>query len=146
MADSSTTTAQILNLIAGGCWARCRLHSGLKYVSVATNLRTSLPLVRAVFIDTLAIPELNGRFLHNHCTAPKSDCGRLLCLMPATQCYNISKKVVCIRNCSVASELGLCVLSVLCVLYQCATSGYVWCGQRPLPTLGSVRTPTTKQP
>ena len=66
MADSSTTTAPILNLIAGGCWARRQLHSGIKNVSVASELRKSLTLIRVVFIDTLAISELDGRFLHNH--------------------------------------------------------------------------------
>jgi len=41
--------------------------------------------VRVVFIDTLAIPELDSRFLHNHCSDPESDCGRLLGSTPATQ-------------------------------------------------------------
>jgi len=33
----------------------------------------------------LAISELDGRFLHNHCSDPGSDCGRLLSSTPATQ-------------------------------------------------------------
>jgi len=60
MADSSTTTAPILDLIAGECWARRQLHRGIKDVSVASKLRKSLTLVRVVFIDTLAIPDLDG--------------------------------------------------------------------------------------
>jgi len=76
MADSSTTTAPILNPIAGDYWARCQLRSIIKDVSVASKLRKSLTFVRVVFIDTLAIQELNGRFLHNHCSDPESDCGR----------------------------------------------------------------------
>jgi len=61
MADSATTTRPILNLIAGGYWARRQLRSGVRYISVASILRKSLTLVRVVFtIDTLAIPELNG--------------------------------------------------------------------------------------
>jgi len=56
---------------------------------VASKLRKSLTLVRVVFIDTLAIPELDGRFLHNHCSNPESDCGRLLSSMPATVWYRI---------------------------------------------------------
>jgi len=45
---------------------------------VASKLRKSLTLMRAVFIDILEIPELNGRFLHNQFSDPESDCGRLL--------------------------------------------------------------------
>jgi len=60
MADPSTTTALILNLIAGDCWARRQLRSGIKDVSVASRLRKSLTLVRVVFKDTLAITELDG--------------------------------------------------------------------------------------
>jgi len=35
----------------------------------------------------LAIPKLDGRFLHNRWADPGSDCGRLLGLTPATQRY-----------------------------------------------------------
>ena len=84
MADSSTTTAPILNLIARGRWARRQLHSGIKDVSVASKLRKSLTLVRVVFIDTLALPELDVRFLHNRSSDSGSDCGRLLGSMPAS--------------------------------------------------------------
>jgi len=87
MADPSTTTSPILVLIAGGYWARHQLHSGIKNVSVASKLRKSLTLMRVVFIDTLAISELDGRFLHNHCSDTESDCGRLLGSTPATQTY-----------------------------------------------------------
>jgi len=87
MADSSTTTAPILDLIAGGCWARRQLRGGIKNVFVASKLRKSVTFMRVVFIDTLAISELNGRFLHNHCSDPGSDCGGLLGSTPATQRY-----------------------------------------------------------
>ena len=61
MADSSTTTYPILNLIAGSYWARRQLRGGVRYISVALILRKSLTLVRVVFIiETLAIPELDG--------------------------------------------------------------------------------------
>jgi len=60
MADSSTTTAPILDLIVADCWARRQLRSGIKDVSVASKLRKSLTLVRVVFIGTLAIPDLDG--------------------------------------------------------------------------------------
>jgi len=83
MADSSTTTAPILNPIAGDRWAQRQLRSGIKDVSVASELRKSLTLVRVVFIDTLALPELDVRFLHNHCSDPESDCGRSLGSTPA---------------------------------------------------------------
>ena len=40
-------------------------YAGIKEVSVASKLMKSLTLVRVVFIGTLAIPELDGRFLHD---------------------------------------------------------------------------------
>ena len=54
---------------------------------MASKLRKSMTLVRVVFIDTWAIPELDGRSLHNHCSDPESDCWRLLGSTPATQRY-----------------------------------------------------------
>ena len=87
MADSSTTTAPILDLIAGDYWARHQLHSGIKNVSVASKPKKSLTLMRVVFIDTLAMSELDGRFLHNHSPDPESDRGRSSGSMPATQRY-----------------------------------------------------------
>jgi len=45
--------------------------------------------MRVVFIDTLAISEPDGRFLHNHCSESESDCGRLLGWTPATQWYKV---------------------------------------------------------
>ena len=42
-----------------------------------------------VFIGTLAIPELHGRFLQDHCSDPESDCGTLLGSMPAAQWYKV---------------------------------------------------------
>jgi len=84
MADSSTTTAPILNPIAGGRWARRQLRSGIKNVSVASELSKSLTLVRVVFIDTLALPELDVRSLHDHWADSGSDCGRLLGSTPAS--------------------------------------------------------------
>jgi len=83
MADSSTAAGPILDLIAGGCWARCQLRSGIKDVSVASELRKSLTLVRVVFIDTLVLPELDVRFIHDHWADSESDCGRLLASIPA---------------------------------------------------------------
>jgi len=87
MAGPSTTTSPILDLIAGDRWARRRLRGGIKDVSVASELRKSLTLVRVVFIDTLALLELDGSFLHNHFSDPGSDCGRSLGSTPATQRY-----------------------------------------------------------
>jgi len=89
IADPSTTTTPILDLIAGECWARCQLRSDIKDLSVPSELMKSLTLVRVVFMDSLAIPGLNGRFLHNHCSDPGSYCGRLLGLTPATQRYKV---------------------------------------------------------
>jgi len=67
----------------------------------------SLTLVRVVFIDTLAIPGLYGRFLHNHCSESGPDCGRLLGLTPATQRY---KGRLCrIKTHEVADSFESCV-------------------------------------
>jgi len=55
MADSSTTTAPILNPIAGGCWARRQLRNGLGYVPVASEPMKSLSSVQGVSGIKLAI-------------------------------------------------------------------------------------------
>ena len=34
MADPSTTTRGIPIRIAGGCWAECQLHAGIRYVPI----------------------------------------------------------------------------------------------------------------
>jgi len=49
MADSSTATLPILNLIAGGSWSRRQLHNGIWYVSVASKLRNPPTHLRVVF-------------------------------------------------------------------------------------------------
>ena len=85
MSDSSTTTPPILDLIAGDCWDRCQLRSGIKDVSVASKLMKSLTAVGVAFIDTLAIPELDGSSLHDPLADSGSDCGRLLGSIPAAQ-------------------------------------------------------------
>ena len=51
---------------------------------MAAKLRKSLTLVSVVFIDTLAVPELDVRFLHNPLADSGSDCGRSLGSMPAS--------------------------------------------------------------
>jgi len=85
MSDSSTTARPILDLIAGDCWARRRLRSGIKDVSVASKLMKSLALVGVGFIGILALPELDVRFLHDRWADSGSDCGRLLGSMLASQ-------------------------------------------------------------
>ena len=54
MADSSTTIADIPIRIAGGCWARCQLHAGIRYVPVASKLRISLASLEGRLCSTLA--------------------------------------------------------------------------------------------
>jgi len=112
MADSSTTTSPIRDLIAGDCWARRQLRSGIKDVSVASELRNlkSLTIVRVVFIDTLASSELDGRFLYNHRSDPESDCGRLLGWRPATQWYKV-------RPCHIKAH-EIAVFCAGCIRYQ----------------------------
>jgi len=84
MADFSTTTAPILEPIAAECWAQRQLHCDIMDVSVASKLMKSLTLVGVVFIETLEIAELDGIYLHNHCSDPGTDGGRLLGSTPAT--------------------------------------------------------------
>ena len=46
MADSSTMARRIPILHAGGDWARCQLHAGIRYVPVTSKLRISLALLK----------------------------------------------------------------------------------------------------
>jgi len=55
MADYSTTGRRILNLFAGGCWNRCLLLNGIRYISVASKLMKLLSSVERIFIVALAI-------------------------------------------------------------------------------------------
>ena len=54
-ADCSTTAARIFIPFAGGCWARYQLSNGIRYVSIASKLRKSLPSVEGVLGIKLAI-------------------------------------------------------------------------------------------
>jgi len=55
MADSATTTAPILNLIAGDNWAGHQLRNGIRYVPVTLKLMNSLSSVQGVSGIKLAI-------------------------------------------------------------------------------------------
>jgi len=55
MADSSTTTALIQNLIEGGCWAGRQLRNGIRYVPVTSKPMKSLSSVQGVSGIKLAI-------------------------------------------------------------------------------------------
>ena len=77
---------------------------------MASRLRKSLNLVRVVFIHTLAISELDGRFLHNHCSDPESDCRRLLGSTPATQRSRL-------RPCRIKAH-EVAVFCAWCIRYQ----------------------------
>jgi len=83
-ADYSTTAGPTLILFAGGCWARCQLPNGIRYVSVASKLMNPPTLLRLVF---LKVHELDGRSHHNRLTDSGSDCGILLASTPASQWY-----------------------------------------------------------
>jgi len=93
MADPFTTTCPILDPIAGDCWARRQLRTGIEDVSVASKPMKWLTLVGVVFIGALALPELDVRFLHDRWSDPGCDCGRLLGSMPATQRYKVHPKM-----------------------------------------------------
>jgi len=88
-ADPSTTRAPILDLIEGGCWGRRQLWNRIKEVSMALILTRLLTLVRVVFIERLAIAELDSRLLRNPCSGLGSDCRGLLGSTPATQWYKV---------------------------------------------------------
>ena len=45
MADSAPTVTGIPIPIAGGFWAQCQLHAGIRYVPVPSELRISLASV-----------------------------------------------------------------------------------------------------
>ena len=108
MADSSTTTAPTLDLIAGDCWPRRQLRRGIKDISVPSELMKSLTIIGVVFIgSTLALPELDGRFLHNHRSDSGSDCERLLGSTPATQGY--IGRLCRIRTHEIADYYGGCL-------------------------------------
>jgi len=106
MADPSTAALPILDPIAGRCCARCQLHNGIMYVSVALKLRISLFSVEGVRYQARNIL-LYGRLLHNRRTDFDSVYGGLLGL---TQLPNG------IRYISVASRLKKSLSSVEGVL------------------------------
>jgi len=81
-ADYSTTNRPILILFAGGCWARCLLPNGRRYVLVASKPMNPPTLLRLVF---LKVYELDGRFHNSRWADSGSDCGRLFALTPALQ-------------------------------------------------------------
>ena len=54
MADCSTTGGCISILFAGGCWARLKLHKGIRYVPNTSKLGKSLSSVKGVLCITLA--------------------------------------------------------------------------------------------
>jgi len=88
MADYSTTTALILDLMVGDCWARRQLRNGIRYFPVASKLRKSLSSVQGV-LGITGDNLLDGRLLHNHGTDFDSVCGRLLGLTPDFQRYKV---------------------------------------------------------
>jgi len=107
MIDSSTTTAPILDLIAGDCRAWRQLRSGIKDISVASEPMKSLTImVGVIFRGPLALPALDVRFLHNHSSDPRSDCGRLLASKPAWKWYKIFSPATFIHEVTV-SRIGV---------------------------------------
>jgi len=52
-----------------------------------------------------AIPEPDGRLLHNYCSDPGSACGLLLGSMPATQRYNVCPEAT-IPHGAIGGRLG----------------------------------------
>jgi len=106
MADSSTTTAPILDLIAGGCWARRRLRPGIKDVSVASEHMKSLTIMEVVFLGSLALTEVDVRFLHDLWADPEPDGGKLLGLTPATQRYEVRPEAPILPGATIGLQEG----------------------------------------
>jgi len=103
-ADYSTTGGPILILFAGGCWARCQLPNGIRYVSVASNLMDPPTLQRLVF---LKVDELDCIFHNSRLAKSRSDCGRLLGLNPATRWYKVRLCRIKAHGSACPSEIGL---------------------------------------
>jgi len=77
------------NWFAVGCWAQRQLHAGIRYVSVASKLRTSLTSVEGMLGSNPGGILLDGRLLHGYLTDSNSVCGRLLGSTPATRRYKV---------------------------------------------------------
>jgi len=75
------TPRLILDLIAAGCWAKCQLRGGIRYIFFTSKLMNSPTLHRVAFRQ---VPELDGRFLYNAWAHSRYDCGGLLGSMPTT--------------------------------------------------------------
>ena len=54
----------------------------------------------------LAIPEVDGRLLHNHCSDPGSDGGRVLGSTPVTQRYKVCPGVTIPHGATIGSQEG----------------------------------------
>jgi len=75
---------------------RYKIHSQKAIIHEVTGLNR-----------VLALPELDGRFLHNHCSDSESDCARSLGPTPATQWY---KGRLCrIETHEIADPCGSCL-------------------------------------
>jgi len=112
MADYSTTTAPILNLIAGDCWARRQLRNGIRYKVRPRRIETQ---EIAVFCgedpySSPGNPLLDGGLLHNRGTDVDSVCEGLLGSMPASQRYKV-------RPCHIKTH-EFAVFCAGCIRYQ----------------------------
>ena len=106
-ADYSTTAGRILMQFAGDCWARRQLSNGIRYVSVASELRKSLSSVEGVLCIKLAIL---------YSTAYYSTTGGRTLILFAGDCWARCQLSNGIRYVSVASELRNSLSSVEGVL------------------------------
>jgi len=119
MADPSTTSAPILNLIAGGCLARHQLRNGIRYGPVASKPMKSLSSVeRIITVVALAI---------FYSMADHSTASRQILMLFAGGCWARRQIPTGIRYVSVASKLrnplfsGEGVLRItLAILYSMA--------------------------
>jgi len=111
MADSATTAAPILNLSPRRRWARRQLHTGIRSVSGASILMKSLSTLGVVSWEgkegMLAIPGLNGRFLHHHWTDRRPEGTVLLGSTLATCRYRLRLRSINIHETGNYSRGGL---------------------------------------
>jgi len=107
MADYSTTAWRISILFAARCSARRQLHTGMRYVTVASKLRESLSSVEGVLGSNPGGILLDGRLLHDYLTDSSSVCGRLLGSTPATRREKVRLCGIKTQEIAVLCEVGV---------------------------------------
>lgn len=90
MVDSSTTSALIINMIGGNCWAWCQLHNSEWLLLVGFSLWKSLSCAGCIRYQAYHILLISG-YLHSWETDFDSVCRGLLGFTPASQLYKVCR-------------------------------------------------------